>query len=103
MEIYVGDMLIKSREAEDREANLRESFDNLQKYKLQLNLDKCVFRSPRTQKEAQRLTARITALTRFISRAGDRSLPFFKAIKKGKEFEWTPECEESFQELKAYL
>ncbi|GAA0144510.1 hypothetical protein LIER_35950 [Lithospermum erythrorhizon] len=54
---------------------------------------------PRTQKEAQRLTGRIIALTRFISNAGDRSLPFFKDIKKGKKFEWTPECEKSFQEL----
>ncbi|GAA0149403.1 hypothetical protein LIER_08584 [Lithospermum erythrorhizon] len=30
-------------------------------------------------------------------------MPFFKAIKKGKDFEWTPECEQSFQELKTYL
>ncbi|GAA0151265.1 hypothetical protein LIER_10020 [Lithospermum erythrorhizon] len=29
MEIYVDDMLIKSREVEDHEANLWESFDNL--------------------------------------------------------------------------
>ncbi|GAA0158633.1 hypothetical protein LIER_15602 [Lithospermum erythrorhizon] len=51
--------------------------------------------SPRTQKEAQRLTGRITALTWFISCAGDRSLLFSKATKKGKEFEWTPEFSES--------
>ncbi|GAA0173073.1 hypothetical protein LIER_26766 [Lithospermum erythrorhizon] len=38
--------------------------------------------SPKTQKEAQRLTGRIAALTRFISQAKDRSLPFFKATKK---------------------
>ncbi|GAA0154215.1 hypothetical protein LIER_12266 [Lithospermum erythrorhizon] len=71
------------------------------------NLDKIAavqaMQSPRTQKEAHCLTGRIAALTRFISRVGDRSLPFFKAIKKGREFEWTPECEKSFQELKAYL
>ncbi|GAA0145830.1 hypothetical protein LIER_05929 [Lithospermum erythrorhizon] len=39
--------------------------------------------SPQTQKEVQRLTGRIAPLTGFISRAGDRSFPFFKAIKKG--------------------
>ncbi|GAA0185229.1 hypothetical protein LIER_32517 [Lithospermum erythrorhizon] len=49
--------------------------------------------SPHTQREVERLTGRIGGLTRFISRAGDRSFPF----------EWTPECEKSFQELKAYL
>ncbi|GAA0145034.1 hypothetical protein LIER_05321 [Lithospermum erythrorhizon] len=36
------------------------------------------------KKEAQGLRGRIAALTRFISKAGDRGLPFFKAIKKGK-------------------
>ncbi|GAA0171870.1 hypothetical protein LIER_25806 [Lithospermum erythrorhizon] len=33
-------MLIKNREARDHEANLRESFENLRKYNLILNLDK---------------------------------------------------------------
>ncbi|GAA0145637.1 hypothetical protein LIER_05789 [Lithospermum erythrorhizon] len=71
------------------------------------NLDKIsvvkAIRSPKTEKEAQWLTSGIAALTRFISRAGDRSLLFFKAIKKVKYFEWTPDCEHSFQELKNYL
>ncbi|GAA0153148.1 hypothetical protein LIER_11460 [Lithospermum erythrorhizon] len=39
----------------------------------------------------------------FISRAGYQSLPFFKAIKKGKDFQWTEDCPQSFQELKSYL
>ncbi|GAA0145327.1 hypothetical protein LIER_05548 [Lithospermum erythrorhizon] len=43
MEIYVDDMLIKSREVEDHEANLRESFENLKRNKLRLDPDKCVF------------------------------------------------------------
>ncbi|GAA0170687.1 hypothetical protein LIER_41005 [Lithospermum erythrorhizon] len=59
--------------------------------------------SPQTQKEVQRLIGRIAALTRFISPTGDRTLPFFKSIKKGRDFEWTPEYEQSFQEPKAYL
>ncbi|GAA0152449.1 hypothetical protein LIER_10930 [Lithospermum erythrorhizon] len=79
MEIYVDDMLIKSREVADHEANLRESFENLQKYNMRLNPD-----NPQTQKGVHRLTGRIAALTRSISRFGDRSLPFFRAIKKGE-------------------
>ncbi|GAA0150368.1 hypothetical protein LIER_37107 [Lithospermum erythrorhizon] len=114
MEIYVDAMIIKSREADEHEANRREIFDNMRRYKLQLNPDKCVFgvssgkflgyiisqrgiepntnkigvvqamQSPITQKEAQRLTGKMAALTQSIYRAGDRSLPFFKAFKKGK-------------------
>ncbi|KAL5579076.1 hypothetical protein UlMin_011518 [Ulmus minor] len=51
----------------------------------------------------QRLTGCIASLNRFIARAIDRSLPFFKALKKGADFVWTNECEQSFQELKVYL
>ncbi|KAL5558492.1 hypothetical protein UlMin_034703 [Ulmus minor] len=54
-------------------------------------------------KEVQRLTGRIAALNRFISRATDRCKPFFQALRKGKDFIWTADCEQSFQELKSYL
>ncbi|KAL5561391.1 hypothetical protein UlMin_031138 [Ulmus minor] len=39
----------------------------------------------------------------FISRATDKCQPFFRALRKGKDFSWTAECEQSFQELKTYL
>ena len=37
--------------------------------------------SPRTVKEFQKLTGRIEALNRFVSRAMDKCLPFFKTLK----------------------
>ncbi|GAA0157089.1 hypothetical protein LIER_14428 [Lithospermum erythrorhizon] len=88
-------MLIKSWEAADYEANLRESFENLRNQRgIEPNPDKIAavqaMQNPRTQKEAQRLRGRIAALTRFITRAGDQSFPIFKAIKKGRDLEWTP-------------
>ncbi|KAL5581592.1 hypothetical protein UlMin_014034 [Ulmus minor] len=58
---------------------------------------------PRKIKEVQRLTGRITALNRFISRATDRCKPFFQALRKGKDFIWTADCEQSFQELNSAL
>ena len=57
--------------------------------------------SPKTMKEVQTLTGRIAALNRFISKATDKYLPFFKTLKQA--FAWTNECEEAFQELKCYL
>ena len=57
--------------------------------------------SPRTNKEIQSLAGRVAALNRFISRATDRCLPFFKILRKA--FEWSEECERAFQELKRYL
>ena len=57
--------------------------------------------SPRTVKEVQKLTGRIAALNRFVSRAMNKCLPFFKTLKQ--TFAWTDECEAAFQELKRYL
>ena len=57
--------------------------------------------SLRSMKEVQRLTGRIAALNRFVSRATNKCLPFFKTLKQA--FQWTKECEVAFQALKDYL
>src|SRR5438132_2326303 len=45
----------------------------------------------------------MVALSCFISRIGDRSLPFFKALRKHDNFKWTQEAQETFDDLKRYL
>ena len=57
--------------------------------------------SPKTIKKVQKLTGRIAALNRFVSRATNKCLPFFKTLKQA--FAWIDECEITFQELKRYL
>ena len=131
MEVYVDDMLVKSKEELTHLEDLRETFAILKQYQMKLNPSKCVFGvvsgkflgfmvsqrgieanpkkvqaiinmvSPRTVKEVQKLTGRIAALNRFVSRATDKCLPFFKTLKRA--FAWTDECEVAFQELKRYL
>ena len=44
----------------------------------------------KTVKEVQSLNGKIAALNRFVSRATDKCLPFFRTLKKS--FEWTDEC-----------
>ena len=58
---------------------------------------------PKTLREMQKLTGRVTALGRFISKLGERALPFFKLMKKKGPFEWTEEANKAFQDLKKYL
>ena len=60
-------------------------------------------RTPWNPKEVQKLTGMAAALNRFISRSTDRCRPFFLLINKWKNFEWTKECAEAFQQLKDYL
>ena len=45
----------------------------------------------------------MTALNRFISRSGDRCIPFFLLLHKWKGFKWTDKCAVAFQQLKQYL
>ncbi|KAL0394443.1 UNVERIFIED_CONTAM: Retrovirus-related Pol polyprotein from transposon gypsy [Sesamum latifolium] len=125
MEVYVDDMLVKSRKEEDHLEDLRQAFEVMRTYEMKLNPSKCTFavrggkflgymvsergieanpekieaisrlQSPRTLKEVQKLTGKVASLSRFISRSADRSLLFFKSLGKAKEFKWTEECEQA--------
>ena len=131
VEVYVDDMMVKSLDKEKHLDKLQETFDTLRQYNMKLNPSKCAFRvspgkflgfmvshggievnpdkiqailniePPRNFKEVQSLTRRVTALNRFISKAIDKCLPFFKVIKKA--FKWTDEYQKAFQDLKTYL
>ena len=119
-------MLVKSLHEND----LQETFDTLQSYNMKLNPSKCVFgvtagkflgfmvsqrvevnpekvraimelRPPRTVKEVQNLNGKIVALNRFVSKATDKCLPFFRTLRKS--FKWTNECQKAFEDLKKYL
>ncbi|XP_024039511.1 uncharacterized protein LOC112098123 [Citrus clementina] len=133
MEVYVDDMITKSKIPKEHVRHLEETFELLRKYKMKLNPEKCAFgvesgkflgfmvshrgieanpekiqaivqmTSPRNLKETQGLTGRLAALSRFISKATDKCQPFFQVIRRGKKTEWTPECEEAFRNLKQYL
>ena len=58
---------------------------------------------PQTLKEMQKLAGCVTSLGRFISKLGERAVPIFKLMKKNGSFEWTPEADTEFQDLKRYL
>ena len=47
------------------------------------------------------MTGKVVALNRFVSRATDKCMPFFKVLKKA--FKWINECEEALTKLKKYL
>ncbi|CAI9768182.1 unnamed protein product [Fraxinus pennsylvanica] len=53
--------------------------------------------------KVQRLTGRLVALNRFISRSSDKCQKFYSILRKNKTFEWTPAFEEALQQLKQYL
>jgi hypothetical protein len=46
-------------------------------------------------KDVQKLTGCMVALNRFISKLGERALPFFKLLKHQETFVWTPEADQA--------
>jgi hypothetical protein len=58
---------------------------------------------PQSTKDIQRLTGRLAALNRFISRSTERSLPFLKTLRGAKDFTWGPGQAAAFESLKQYL
>jgi hypothetical protein len=49
-------------------------------------------KAPTTIKDVQKLTGCMATLNRFISRLGERGLPFFKRLKWQEKFVWTEEA-----------
>ena len=133
MEVYIDDMLVKSQQAADHIDHLRDCFFILNKYGMKLNPTKCTFGvtsgeflgyivtergieanpkqitaildfpSPENSREVQRLTSRIAALNRFISRSTDKCLPVYDLLRGNKKFIWNERCKEAFEQLKRYL
>ena len=57
-------------------------------------------RSPQDRSQIQKLTGHMVSLSRFISKLGEKSTPFFKLMWNYQEFEWAEEAEAAFQALK---
>ena len=72
---------------------------------IEVNLEKIraivELKPPKTVKEVQSLNGKIAALNRFVSRATDRCLPFFRTLRRS--FAWMDECQTAFDNLKKYL
>ena len=133
IEVYIDDMVVKSKVVSEHMRDLEVIFDILRKHKLCLIASKCSFgvgsgkflgymvthrgievspnqikaihnmQPPRNPKEVQKLTRMIAALNRFISRSADRCQPFYLLMNKWKGFEWSEDCALAFQQLKEYL
>ena len=113
--------------------DLRETFDNLRVYKMMLNPEKCVFGVPAGKllgflvsnrgieakpekisaitslakpaciNDVQRLAGRIAALSRFISRLGEKAIPLYQMLKKTDDFVWRDATDKAFEDLKRQL
>jgi hypothetical protein len=108
--------VVKSKKRGDLLDDLKETFDNLCKFKMMLNPKKWIFgvssgkllgymvssrgidanpkneeafeklQPLRTRKEIQKLVGMMAALNRFISKLGERDMPLYRLLRKADSF-----------------
>jgi hypothetical protein len=133
VEAYMDDVVIKTRNSDTLIIDLEETCASLREYRWKLNPNKCVFgvpsgkllgfiishrsieanpekistitkmKAPTYIKDVQKLTGCMAALNRFISKLGERGLPFFKLLKHQEMFMWTLEADQALAQLKDFL
>ena len=112
VEVYIDDMVVKSKLVSEHVGGLTSIFEIRREHKLRLNASKCSFRvglgnflgymvthrgievnpdqikainnlqPPRNPKKVQKLTGIMVALNRFISKSANRCRPFFLLLHK---------------------
>ncbi|GJX10324.1 reverse transcriptase domain-containing protein [Tanacetum coccineum] len=136
LEVYVDDLVIKSRTEHEIIRDIEETFKTLREINMKLNPKKCTFRieegmflgykvnskgikvcldkveavlslpSPKCLKDVQKLNGKLASLNIFISKSAEKSLPFFKTLKKctkKSDFQWTMEAKAAFKQMKKLI
>jgi hypothetical protein len=55
------------------------------------------------KKYVMKFTCMMAALGHFISKQGEKGLPFFKLLKKADKFIWMEEADQALEKLKTFL
>ncbi|RDX99205.1 Retrovirus-related Pol polyprotein from transposon 17.6, partial [Mucuna pruriens] len=133
IEVYVDDMIAKSKTLEQHIENLRKLFASLRKYKLRLNPTKCTFGVqigkllvfmvnensikvdldkvrairempvPKTESEVKGFLGQVNFIARFRSQLTATCNPIFKLLRKKQKMDWDMECQKAFDKIKQYL
>jgi hypothetical protein len=116
VQVYVDDVVIKTKGKDTLVGDLRETFDNLRRFRMKLNPAKCTFdvtarkllgflvsshgiednpikirviermELPQTLNDVQKFTGCLTSLSQFLSRFGEKDLRLYAIIKRLDQF-----------------
>ena len=133
IEVYIDDMIAKSKIEEEHLVNLRRLFERLKKYQLRLNPAKCTFGvksgkllgfivshkgievdpekvksilempEPRTEKKVRGFLGRLNNIAKFISQLTATCEPLFKLLRKNQSIHCDKDCQEAFGKIKQRL
>ena len=130
VEVYVDDMIVKSRDRADHLAALQRFFERIRRFKLRLNPKKCTFGitfgkllvhivsergievdlekiraildmpAPRIEREIRGFLGRLQYINRFITKRTDICDPIFRLSRKNQPTVWNDDCQRAFERIK---
>ena len=133
VEVYVDDMIMKSKNRESHITNLRRFFERIKEYRLRLNPQKCTFAvtmwkllgflvsdrgievdpsktttildmlPPKSEKEIRGFLGGLQNISWFIAKLTSTCEPIFKLLRKNEPHTWNDECQKAFELIKEYL
>ena len=122
VEVYVNDMIVKSKDKGGHIINLRKFFKRIKEYRLRLNPQKCTFGvttgkllgflvsirgievdpskitailempPPKNEKEIKGFLGRLQYISQFIAKLTSTCEPIFKLLRKNEPHTWNDEC-----------
>ena len=132
-ESYVDDILVFSKSFSEHIQHLRQVFERLRDRNIQLRKDKCrlayseceflghhvsyegrkpilsylekvkSFPRPKTVRELQRFLGTVNYYRCYLPKMSEMATPLYLLTEKGARWEWNPECERSFEDLRRKL
>ena len=133
VEVYVNDMIVKSRDRADHLAALQRFFERIRQFRLRLNPKKCTFRvtsgkllghivsergievdpeniqaildmpAPRMERKIRGFLRRLQYISRFIAILIDICEPIFPLLRKNQPTVWNDDCRHAFKKIKECL
>ena len=122
VEVYVDDMIVKSKDRECHIAKLKKFFERIEEYRLRLNPQKCTFGvtarkllgflvsdrgievdpskikaildmpPPKSEKEIKGYLGRLQYISKFIAKITSTCEPILKLLRKNEPHAWNDEC-----------
>jgi hypothetical protein len=133
MHAYVDDVVVKTKQSGTLLDDLKETYANLQRYRMKLNPEKCTFGMPAGQllgyivsqrgieanpskikaiealelptqlRDVHKFAGCLASLSRFVSRLGEKAMPLYQLMKKMDHFVWFQRADDAFNDLKQAL
>ncbi|GJX14000.1 reverse transcriptase domain-containing protein [Tanacetum coccineum] len=136
LKVYVDNLVIKIRTEDEIVRDIKETFKTLREINMKLNPKKytigveegmflgykvntkgltvcpdkvddvLILPYLKCLKDVQKLNGKLASLNRFLAKSAEKSLPFFKTLKKCTKksyFHWTTEAEEAFKKMKQLI